>query len=44
MPATRTMSITDGGSADRVIIAANHLFLFDNAYARRAQKTEKKCV
>ena len=39
---SRTMSITDGGNADRTITAANHLFLFDSAYARRAEKTEKQ--
>lgn len=32
------MVITGGGSANRMMTLANHVFLSDNAYARRAEK------
>ena len=33
-----TMRIAVGGSVSRTIMAASHLFLFDSAYARKAEK------
>lgn len=34
------MRIAVGGSAKRMITDANQMFLFDSAYARRAEKAE----
>ena len=31
-----------GGSVRRIIMVVNHVLLFDNAYARRAEKTMKQ--
>ena len=32
-----TMRITVGGNVDRTITTANNMFLFDSAYARKAE-------
>ena len=37
-----TMLITIGGRAKRTIMAVSRMFLFDSAYARRAEKAEKQ--
>ena len=36
------MARTEGGKAKMMIRDANHLFLFDSAYARRAEKASKE--
>ena len=35
-----TIFIAMVGSAKRMIVVANHILLFDSAYARRAEKAE----
>lgn len=32
-----------GGSAKRMMVAVNQMFLLDSAYARRAEKAENQC-
>ena len=41
-PKTLTIDIAPGGSAKRMIMAANHLLLLHSAYARRAGKARDR--
>ena len=41
---TPTIIITAGGSARRIIKAANHRLLFDSTYARKAEKATCQCA